>query len=235
MRPFERFIRACREYGGMNLLLLSVHRLVQRCSGAAYIERLYLTRQPVAPAAVGQTARRGAAIEVHVCIAERALPATFTRLPGELADRFAQGATCVYATRDGELLGWLWFARGRFVDFNYPLEFVLPLDGSGAWDFDVFVRPDARIGACFVRLWAAASQAMHEQGVRHSYSTVSAFNPLSLKSHRRLGADVLGSALVVRLGRLNLVTAPRFGVWLRGWWRADERAALELQAPAQRA
>jgi hypothetical protein len=235
MHLFDHLLYARREYGTGNLLLLGLHRAARRLSAAACVERLHVMRQPLASAASGT--RRGTSIDVRVCSdgatanepATAALFATFRRLPGELADRFEQGATCVYAVREGKLLGWLWFARGRFRDFEYPLEFVLPRDASGVWDFDVYVKPEARLGACFVRLWAVASDLMREHGARYSYSTVSAFNPVSLNSHRRLGAEIVGSLLVVRLGRFKLVRAPRFGATLRATWQRDFRVAVTLE------
>ncbi|MCB1624583.1 MAG: GNAT family N-acetyltransferase [Pseudomonadales bacterium] len=226
MQVWQRFKQARAEYGTLNLLLFALQRSIQRIAPTALFERLYVMRQPVASAASAPS-RRGAAIDVIAPPPDDPRLTLITRLPGELAARFAQRAVCLCAVRQDELLGWLWFAEHRFKEFDYPLEFHLP--PNSAWDFDVYVMPRARLGAAFPRLWDTAATRMRARGITHSFSIVSAFNPMSRTSHERLGATSLGSLMIIRLGSFQAVLTRRFGMPLRCSLRRDFRASVRLR------
>jgi hypothetical protein len=76
--------------------------------------------------------------------------------------------------------------------------------GRASWDFDVYLRPDQRLGPGFARLWDTANAYLRERGVRWSVSRISAFNPRSLAAHARLGTRRIGSAIFLCLGRLQV-------------------------------
>jgi GNAT superfamily N-acetyltransferase len=225
-----RIRSACVEYGAGNALLLGLQRLLACVAPAAILERQWLVAQPV-PAEPAAAPRRGASILVRELQAGDPALDAFTRLPGEVGDRFAQGAVCLGAFRGQELLGWLWFTRGDFRDYTQPLEFLLPGSRS-SWDFDVYVRPEARLTAAFARLWQAAFERLRAAGISRSISAISAFNPASLTAHQRLGSRPIGSFTLLKLGRVILVVgrgvAPR---WQLGYSR-DFRARLEVDAAA---
>ncbi|MDP2322442.1 MAG: hypothetical protein Q8N51_00235 [Gammaproteobacteria bacterium] len=226
----SRLHRAFTEYGVANTVLFGLQQFIQKFKPGAVIERLYIVIQPV-PGTAASIGRRGAHIEIRPINSRDPALGAFTRIPAELADRFAQNAVCLGAFRAGELLGWLWFVPGVFRDFTHPVTFkLLPAKGT-TWDFDVYVRPDARLSAAFVRLWEAAFQAMRNLGVSQTLSAISAYNPASLRAHHRLGTRPLGSILVVRLGRFQAVCTRRFKPYLQWSCRPHFRAELLLNVP----
>ncbi|HEY8351300.1 MAG TPA: hypothetical protein VIK87_02045, partial [Sphingomonadales bacterium] len=78
-----------------------------------------------------------------------------------------------------------------------------------AWDFDVYVAPEHRMGRTFARLWAAANEYLRARGVRWSLSRISGYNPASFNSHKRLGARVIGRASFLRIGNWQLMWSNR--------------------------
>jgi len=225
-------IRAARaEYGGLDALLLALQRLARLLSPEAVLERLFLVAQPV-PRTRAVSLRRGQAIHVRPLPPGDPALATFTRVPAEISDRFAQGAICLGAFRGEELLGWLWFTTGAFRDHTHPVAFELTPAATTAWDFDVYVRPEARLTATFARLWEAAFDTLRSQGVGQTLSAISAYNPASLRAHRRLGMAPFGSLLVLRLGPLRAVVSRRFRPHWQLSLRPGFRATFRLDAPA---
>jgi hypothetical protein len=150
-----------------------------------------------------------------------------------LASRFAQGARCLVAAKQDELAGFLWFVTGPYEEDEVRARFVPGPAGAAAWDFDVLVMPQYRMGRLFSYLWARANAELAARGVRHTMSRISAFNAASLASHKRLGASIVGSALFVCVGRLQLMRSS-----LRpGWhfsWRPDQRPTLVVAADGSR-
>ena len=155
---------------------------------------------------------------------------TFMRVPTEIEDRFAQGAICLGAFRGTDLIGWLWFVIGEFRDHTLPVGFRLEPAGKTAWDFDVYVHPEARMSAAFARLWEAAFEALRERGVTQTLSAISAYNPASLRAHRRLGATPFGSIVVVRLGQFQAVWSRKFRPHLQWSRRLQFCARVIIEA-----
>lgn len=124
---------------------------------------------------------------------------------GDLDRRAARGDICIAAFQGGQLAGHLWLSFAGFDDEETRCSFR-PVAG-GAWDFDLSVRPASRGGPVFAALWDAAASVLRERGCRWSASRVSAVNDLSLRSHRRLGAQPVGWFLVLRLGACRVILA----------------------------
>jgi hypothetical protein len=227
----SRLHRAFAEYGVANTILFGLQQVIQKFNSGAVIERLYIVTQPV-PGTTASIGRRGAQIEIRPINSDDPALEAFTRIPAELTDRFVQNASCLGAFRTGKLLGWLWFVPGTFRDFTHPVTFkLLPATGA-TWDFDVYVRPDARLSAAFARLWEAAFQVMRNLGVSQTLSAISAYNPASLRAHHRLGTRTLGSVLIVRLGRFQAVCTRRFRPHLLLSFRPHFQAELVINVPS---
>ncbi len=120
-----------------------------------------------------------------------------------IAARFAQGAQCLLATREGRLAGCIWFAAGMYAEDEVAVDYVLP--ARCVWDFDVYVAPAERLGFLFAGQWDALDALLLARGLRCSLSRVNALNRHSLASHRSLGAVDRGWALFVRLGASQLM------------------------------
>lgn len=202
----QKIRAAAAELGWFNASLYGADRLLSRLGGAVGIYRYYLVAQPV-PDQPLLPARRGRAIDVERMAAGHP---GFGGLPlGEdvIAYRFAQEAVCFGAFQDGEIRGCLWLCLGPYDEDEVRCRFVHLPESETAWDFDVYVCPDARVGFAFGRLWDEANAFLREKGVSWSMSRISAFNPGSLASHTRLGARRVGSAIYLKLGGWQVTIA----------------------------
>ena len=173
-------------------------RLLRRLTGQRW--RLYCYRfvaQAVAPAP--RCGGRGAAITVQA-LRRQQLPAGYPRRADVLDQRDRQGAFSVTAFRDGQLSGFLWLLYGSYHEDEVRVRYHL-VSPRSAWDFDVWVSPDERLGLTFARLWDEAHRLLREHAVDWSCSRISTFNPASLRAHARLGTVSLGHALFLVCGR----------------------------------
>lgn len=71
--------------------------------------------------------------------------------------------------------------------------------GLTAWDFDVYLNPAYWASRAFAYLWDAANAWLCERGIGWTLSRINTFNFNSLRSHPRLGAQQLSTALFVCL------------------------------------
>jgi len=147
-----------------------------------------------------------------------------------LASRYRQGARCLAATVGGsELAGFLWFVVGPYDEDEVRVRFVPAPEECTAWDFDVTIMPRYRMGRLFATLWQRGAKEMAACGVTHTVSRISAFNPMSLASHRRLGARVVGQALFLCIGEWQAMRASGRKGWYLSW-RESQRPSLRIRA-----
>lgn len=213
------------ELGPVAALLYGVDRLLRRMHPHSRLVYYRFLAQPVA-AHARLPPRRGRQFAFRLLRGFDPALAALDRPREVLAQRFAQGAQCLLATREQALVGCIWFVRGLYREDEVRVDFVLPPDGRAVWDFDVYVAPPERLGLLFVKQWDALDALLHAQGVRHCISRINAFNRRSLASHRALGAQDSGWAIIVQLGAAQLVLA---GVWPYVAWGGRPRLQL---APA---
>lgn len=156
----------------------------------------------------------------------------FPRPPAVLAERFASGAQCHVARVRGRFAGYLWIDRHDHDEDEVRCRYRLPVDGCGAWDFDVYVEPDFRIGRTLARLWKAVDGALAAEGVQWTFSRISAFNRMSIATHERLGARRVGRIVFVVAGGAQftvLDTPPYLHLSLR----ERGRLSVRLRAPSE--
>lgn len=127
----------------------------------------------------------------------------FPRPSFVLEDRYHQGAVCFVATRGKQLVGFIWVVLDRFVEDEVRCVYRTLPERKTAWDFDVYIDPKYRLGRTFIRLWDTVGAFLIEQQYQASISRISAVNQRSLKSHERMGAVRLGSAIFIRLGNIQ--------------------------------
>lgn len=202
MTAIAKFAGLVRAFGAPNAALYVFGRALRTVFPRVNVYRYYIVAQPVAPADL-LPARRGKSIEVRELT--RGDPA-FAALPLDervLDFRFAQDALCLGAFQDGRPIGCLWLAFGAYEEDEVRCVFGLP--AGVAWDFDVYLRPDARLGFGFLRLWDAANAELRGRGVGWSMSRISGFNPGSMASHARLKATRVGSLTALKGPRRQLV------------------------------
>ena len=185
------------QLGWLNAALYALARLLGQLSGGSWaLHRYHFVAQYVGDMPL--TPVRGLDIDVRVDNAG-AIPDGCPRPADVVRQRYAQGARSLTAWRGGELAGFLWLILDAYQEDEVRARYRLA-SSRASWDFDVWVRPDQRLGWVFLRLWESARHHLRQQGVRWTCSRISAFNPASLRAHARIGTVRLGGALFLRCG-----------------------------------
>lgn len=186
------------QLGWFNTALYALARALERLSSGRWaLFRYYFVAQYVSDTPL--TPMRGADIDISPLAADDALPAGYPRPAAVVRGRYAQGAQTLAAWRNGQLAGFLWMIAGAYQEDEVRVRYRLPSARAG-WDFDIWVRPEERLGWVFRRLWEAARQHLRQRGVRWTCSRISAFNPASLRAHAHIGTVRLGHAVFLRCG-----------------------------------
>ncbi|WP_211090229.1 GNAT family N-acetyltransferase [Pseudothauera nasutitermitis] len=196
-----------RLLGWVDGLLLMASRLLERLSGGrARIVRYHLIAQPTRHALPFKAAGSPFS-ETAFCHPDSPAVAGFPRAGEVIAARFRRGHECLCTRVGGEFAGFLWLARAQYDEDEVRCRYRLLAPERSAWDYDVYVAPEFRIGRSFFRLWERANAHLAAQGIDWSFSRISAFNADSLKSHARLGARRLGSVSFLCMGSAQLTVA----------------------------
>ncbi|MDC8756844.1 hypothetical protein OIK44_04490 [Janthinobacterium sp. hw3] len=201
----NRLIQSVAQLGSLNAALYACDRVLRRLSGgrwALYKYQFLAQAVGAAPLCGG----RGARIAVRLCRSLHELPSGYPRPAAVLRARYAQHACSLAAVRHGELVGFLWLLFGACQEDEVRARYLLASPHS-CWDFDVWVRPQERLGLVFPRLWDEANALLRARAVRWSCSRISAFNPASLAAHASIGTVALGSATFLRCGRWQWMLA----------------------------
>ncbi len=119
--------------------------------------------------------------------------------------RYNQAAVCLAAFRGVELVGSLWLVSGQFVEDE--VRACYKLTDQLSWDMGLKIPPAYRSGRAFQALWAGAKAYLQAQGKTATFSRIADNNMASLKSHARMGSDIIGSAIFVSLGRLQITVS----------------------------
>lgn len=219
-----------REQGTVVTGLYVVHRGLQALSGGRWrIVPYRLYAQPIGRAGTIRL-RPDPATCIDQLGADNPLLAALPRPSAVIAARLAAGARCHAATVKGRFAGTIWIARGHYDEDEVRCRYELAEPAISAWDYDVYVDPDFRLGRTMARLWQHVDAGLAAEGVRWSFSRISMFNPASSSSHARLGARPVGWAVFLCLGALELSaasTTPRLHVGL------SSRPRYRLRAPAE--
>jgi len=172
------------------------------------LRRYYLFSQPL-QSIPSLPSRRGANISIRKIDPDDPVTAGFPRPADQVAARFAAGAECYVAEVDQELAGFLWFVAGRWDDPESDVMYQPHPPANSVWDFDVFVAEQHRLSFVFYKLWSEVAEALIDRGIDQSASLVWTHNEDSVRSHVRLGAFPVGSALHIKLGQSVLHIADR--------------------------
>lgn len=188
------------------LLYLLAIALARVSANRIRLYRYLLVAQPIPHDSVPMC-RPAAKNPIREVTADDPLVARFPRPPQVIAKRFADGATCLVAEAKERFAGFLWLAHDGYDEDEVRCRYEFAHPEQSVWDFDVYVEPEFRIGRTFSRLWDEANRRLAAQGVRWSYSRISAFNPNSLSVHGRMGAHKLFSATFLCIGQIQITLA----------------------------
>lgn len=121
-------------------------------------------------------------------------PDSFGRPTDAIVERFASGSLCIAATRNEELLGFMWIQQGVLRERLVRCLMQAEPCSRVAWDYDFFIQPRYRLGRLFGRLWDAASSSLRDLGVDATVSWIRVENRASEQAHMKLGARRIGWA-----------------------------------------
>lgn len=187
------------QLGRLNAVLYWLAQLLAAASAGTWtLYRYHFVAQYVGDTPLCGT--RGQDVDIRELAAADATPQDYPRPESVVRQRYAQGARSLAAWRKGRLAGFLWLIQDAYLEDEVRVRYLLGTSRA-AWDFDVWVRPEERLGWVFPRLWEAARLHLRRQGVRWTCSRISAFNPASLRAHARIGVVRLGSAVFLRCGK----------------------------------
>jgi GNAT superfamily N-acetyltransferase len=199
------------QLGLLNAMLYWLgHALAALSAGRCGLHRYHFVAQYIGDTPV--CAARGLDIDIREQLVGDPLPDDYPRPASVVCQRYGQGAQSLAAWRKGRLAGFLWLVLDAYQEDEVRVRYRLA-SSRASWDFDVWVRPEERLGWVFPRLWEAARQRLRQRGVRWSCSRISAFNPASLRAHAQIGVVRLGGAVFLRCGQWQWMfssLAPRF-------------------------
>ena len=212
--------------------LYTLSRMVEAISmRRCRIVKYYLVAQPVAAQPLVSVPPAPDFLIAQVD-AHNPLVAQFPRPEAVIRGRYASGAVCFAASKQGRLVGFIWLKHGSYHEDEVRCVFVpLPTD-TAIWDFDVYVDPAFRLSRAFLRLWDAAYAYLRAQGIVWTMSRISGFNADSLTSHARLGAVRLGQATFLCLGSWQLCLSRLTPGWHFSR-RVSDAPNLQLRAPIE--
>jgi len=197
--------------GWLNGILYLADRVLDTLSGGrARLFKYYFVRQAVHPRPL-LPAHRGRKISVHELSSDDARLSQLPRPREVVQARFEQGGRCLAGFMDDVFVGCIWVNPGKYREDEVRCDFIPCPVGEAGWDYDVHVEPKYRLGFAFLRLWDETNALLREQGICWSISRISAFKPESIKSHSRMGASKIGSAVYLAIGSVQLMfstTAP---------------------------
>lgn len=227
MSALSRLAGPWREFGPRVGTLYIVDRLLQAVSPRLGLASYEFVAQPVSadgllPAALTRNLSFALLSPDSADLARMQAPAPV------MAQRFAEGASCLAVYRKGLLLGYAWWCSGGYLEDEVGCRFQLT-DPATVFDFDVHVLPEHRMGLGFTALWHGVNEHLQQAGVTATLSRISSYNLASLRAHRRLGARDIGRAWFLRLGALTVMIsslAPRLAAGRSG------RLRLQLAVPA---
>lgn len=198
-------------FGVLNGGLYLLDRMATRLFGGRIrIIRYLLVAQPVPPEAAGAPVSVVAGrSRIRPVLPGDPVERAFPRPADVIALRQSTGATCIIAEVSDRFAGFIWLARDQYEEDEVRCTYVLAEPLSSAWDYDVYVTPEFRLGRTLSRLWSAANAHLASDGVRWSFSRISSFNPDSVAAHARLGIRTVGHATFLRLGPVQIMLADR--------------------------
>ena len=112
----------------------------------------------------------------------------------KLRSRLRDGSMCFVTRRDEDFVGFIWLKRDAYVEDEVRSLFVLPTRSRTIWDYDLYVAPNFRKSAAFMKIWHDSLEFLRSENVDWTISRISAFAPESLRAHMRLGGKIIGGA-----------------------------------------
>jgi hypothetical protein len=226
----RRLAGPLHEFGLLPGLVYGLDRVLRAVSprlGIYWYELMAqpVTARPLLPASIGRGLHFRELAPGDAELARMPVPAPV------IAARFAQQAVCLAVHLREAFVGYIWLRFGSYDEDEVRCRFEPQPAGRTAFDFDMYVFPDHRLGIAFAAVWQAANSHLQSRGVSHTCSRITRFNEASRRAHRRLGALRVGQALFFQAGSVEAMvatTSPFFHVSIGG-----SRVRLPIPAPPE--
>lgn len=204
-KGFNQFKLLIKQLDLVNALLYVSNRLASKLPCGLSFNKYYFVLQSLNPLPLLPEGR-GKSFQVRELKADHLSSHPCPRPQAVLADRYKQGAVCLSAYKDELFTGCLWYIKSQYQEDEVRALYQFP-SSDCVWDFDVYVEPKYRLSPVFLKLWDETSSRLLAEGYCGSLSRISAFNPMSLSSHKRMGTKVLGWAVFVKLHSIQLTVS----------------------------
>jgi hypothetical protein len=204
----SRLVRLFRELGFAGGAAYLADRVL-RLLGPSWGLRLFdLIEQPVvgAPGLLPEAHAQ----QVRYTVLDRNSPEVreMPRPAEVIQARFDAGSVALAVYLRDKYVGYVWFAFDHYDDDEVRCRYKLRNADRAAFDFDVYVFPQYRLGRAFAAVWHAANQYLGARHIERTCSRIAGINLASQRAHAQLGARRLYRALFVFAGRLQLVVSP---------------------------
>jgi hypothetical protein len=124
--------------------------------------------------------------------------------------RFNQGCRCLAVYRGDQLVGLAWMVPTAFLEDEVRAEYQVQADSC--WDLGMEVLPAFRGSRAVIAVLAALGIAMGRADSKRTISRIADHNIASLNAHVKLGCRIVGSAFIIRIGKVQLTLSRMLGL-----------------------
>lgn len=200
-----------QELGVITGVWYMLDKLLRATINGAFIRRYYIVVQPIKVDTVNFGGKKPHNFLVELLTKEcRDVIDQMPRENSLLRERLSNGSFCFYSMKGNKLGGMLWFRKHAYCEDEVSCVYKLSPFDTVVWDFDVFIDRKYRMGILFYKLWNEAMSRLLADGIEYTVSRISAFNISSLRSHQRLGANIMSVVTFVIIRRHQITF---FGKW----------------------
>lgn len=205
----EKLTSPFKEFGPFGGLIYLIDQMLSSISPKLRLYYYELMIQPI-PSAPLLPERITKSLEFRQ-ISQQDPDMAHIHIPAEIIEyRFAQGAICLGAYKQQEMIGYIWFSFDTYEEDEVRCTFVLQPSKESVFDFDLYLYPKYRLGFGFVSLWDGASGLLRDRGIRYTYSRLSRFNTESRRAHEHLGWKCVGRCVFLKTWNAELMFATLF-------------------------
>lgn len=231
----SRFLMAYRQFGAIAGTLYLMDRALSSITPQLRLFVYELMVQPI-PAEPILKMRDGRTLDVRIVQPGHSALGLMPLPTSTIQSRFGQGATCLGAFREDQLVAYMWYCNRRYDEDEVRCTYSLAPDAESVFDYDFYIFPVYRLSRAFASLWNGAIEHLHRRGIRYTFSRVTRFNLASRSAHSRLGWRRVGRAAFLKIWQLECMVAtvsPFISVTLTGrprlYLRADAPKRREFQ------
>lgn len=222
----SRFLMAYRQFGAIAGTLYLMDRALSSITPQLRLFVYELMVQPI-PAEPILKVRDGRALDVRMIQQSHSALSLMPLPTSTIESRYGQGATCLGAFREDQLVAYMWYCNSRYDEDEVRCTYALTPDAESVFDYDFYIFPAYRLSRAFASLWNGAIEHLHRRGIRYTFSRLTRFNLASRSAHSHLGWKRVGSAVFLKIWQFQCMVAtvsPFISLTLTGRPRLDLRA-----------